>query len=122
MTKLNFLHICETAFLAKENNNLSIINIFDQIKTQGFPAIHPRFMVVVNLTLEVSGMHTFSLTIVKDFKKIVELNSPYNRTELNMQIIQTFVNFAFPEEGVYSVQVALDGQMIGSKDLTVIKN
>ena len=121
MAKLNFLHICETAFLTKDSNNLNIIGIFDSVNTQGFPAVHPRFVIVANITPEESGKHVVNVSIASGLKKIFEVNLPYDRPEKRIQIIQNFVNFSFPEEGVYNVQVSIDGQILGSSDLTIKK-
>ena len=121
MAKLNFLHICESAFLTKDSNNLNVIGIFDSINTLGFPATHPRFAIVVNITPDTSGSHAINLTIAKDLKNIFEAKMSYDRAEKRIQIIQNFVGLAFPEEGVYRVKVGLDGVELGSSELTLKK-
>jgi len=49
--KLNFIHLCDSAFISAENGNLNLIGIFDTIISANFPAVHPKFSLVVNVGL-----------------------------------------------------------------------
>ncbi|MDD5639389.1 MAG: hypothetical protein PHR47_01100 [Candidatus Pacebacteria bacterium] len=112
LNKLNYLHICENAFLSEGTRNLNIIGIFDTINTKGFPAAQPRFAVVANITASNEDGHKTTLSIEKNGKKIVELNSNFKGKK--QQLIQNFLNFPFPEEGNYDVVIRLDEDLIGS--------
>lgn len=118
MTKLNFLHVCENAFLTEGNKNLNLIGIFDTIFSKGFPTTHPRFSVVVNLSAETSS-HKTILVIKKSDQKLFELNTTFEGNR--HQIIQSFVNFPFPEEGVYLIEINLDGSFLGSTTVNLKK-
>jgi len=119
MSKLNYLHICENAFLSEGNRNLNLIGIFDTINTMGFPAMQPRFAIVANLTADTNTKHKTTLLIKKGDKNLFELN--VNFEGVKHQIIQNFLNFPFPEQGSYEVIISLDDITLGSTTITLNK-
>lgn len=119
MSRLNYLHICENAFLSEGNRNLNLIGIFDTINTMGFPATQPRFAIVANLTADTSTKHKTTLLIKRGDKKLFELNMSFDGVK--HQIIQNFLNFPFPEQGNYEVSISLDDTILGSTTITLNK-
>lgn len=111
MAKLNFLVICENAFLAEATRNLNLIGIFDTINASKFPALQPRLAIAVRVTADNEGKHQISILIKKGDKKILENNFEFEG--IRHQIINNFQNFNFPEKGDYVVEVNLDGIVIG---------
>src|SRR3989338_7248419 len=65
--KIDFGHICENVIVA-QNGNLSIINIFNQINADNFPAVHPVLFVVIGANGEV-GEYEVSVKIKKKEEK-----------------------------------------------------
>jgi hypothetical protein len=119
MSKLNFIHICENAFITEGTKSLNLIGIFDGINSPGFPAIHPKFSIVANVDTEVNENHKTTLKIRKDSKVIFSLD--INFVGIKQQIVQNFINFPFPEEGVYVAEVVVDSITIGSTNITLKK-
>lgn len=120
MAKLNFLHICENAFLTDETKNLNLIGIFDTINSSGFPAVHPIFFIVASLSFENDDNHMVSIVIEKDGHKILE-GKKMNVKGKNPRIIQRIVNLKFEKDGVYNIQVLEDEKNIGSTILILNK-
>lgn len=109
MLKIDFLIICENAFITSGSNNLNVIGIFDVINTPGFPAVHPAFTVVAKIINDDSSEHEVSLKIFKE--GLVLFQSPKIKfTDKQYQFINNMVNFQFPEEGKYTVSVQIDGE------------
>lgn len=115
MGKLDFLIICEKAFSTEGSKNLNLIGIFDVIYAAGFPATHPMFSVVYKVTSKAGDKHEANLSIKKGalnlFESIVKFNDP------SFQFIQNFVNVNFPEQGIYNIELSLDGNLVGSVPL-----
>lgn len=60
---IDFAHICENVIVAN-NGNLSIINVFNQISANNFPAVHPVLFVVIGATGN-EGEYEVSIRIEK---------------------------------------------------------
>lgn len=61
--KLNFLHVCDQVLISE--GKASIINIFNEIKTSGFPAIHPKFAIITNVSGK-PGNYTQKMELVSE--------------------------------------------------------
>ncbi|OGD31877.1 hypothetical protein A3C91_00370 [Candidatus Azambacteria bacterium RIFCSPHIGHO2_02_FULL_52_12] len=61
---IEFAHICENVIVAN-NGNLSIVNIFNQISSSNFPAIHPVLFIVVGATGD-EGEYEVNIQIKKE--------------------------------------------------------
>ena len=121
--KLDFIHVCESAFLSKETNNLNIIGIFNNIMSLGTPAVHPKMAIAFGMTVEAGG-HKVAIKILSPSKTVIaELKNDFIQEEgaTNFQSILNFVNFVFPEYGVYKIDVFLDETIIGQTQLDIKK-
>jgi len=118
MAKLNSIIICEEAVLSKETNNLSLINTFDSIRATGFPARHPKFVVVASVIAD-EGSHTERMVIKKGDTEIISAQN--NFTGKSHRWISHFLGTLFPEEGLYEIAYYLDGIFLGSAPLTLNK-
>jgi hypothetical protein len=121
MPRLNFIHVCESAFRTDGNKNLNVIGIFDTISSFGFPAIHPKFTVVANLEADNNGPHKTSLVILRSDtrEKLSEMETSF--VGIRQQIIHTFINFQFPAEGSYLIEISLDNIFLGSATIILRK-
>lgn len=116
MNKLEFIIVCESAFLSQGNLNLNLINIFDSIGTVKFPAVHPKFYVVTSVKTD-QGSHELRLVIKKNNIILAEPKASF--TGEKHRWINMFVNVVFPEPGVYPVELYLDGGLLGNTNLNV---
>lgn len=117
--KLNYIIICENAFLSDITKNLNLINAFDTINANAFPILFPRFSVVVNATTANAGNHEAILDLTKNGTILNQIKMTF--TGEKFQAIQNFIGFKFTEEGQYVFDVKLDGQSIGSTTLLLKK-
>lgn len=117
--KLNYIIICENAFLSDVTKNLNLINTFDTINTNNFPVLFPRFSVVINATTSVAGNHEATLDLVKDGVTLNQIKMTFIGDKF--QAIQNFIAFRFESEGQYIFEAKIDGQKIGSSTLSLKK-
>ena len=116
--KLNFIIVCDNAFVAQGSNFLNIIGIFDRVSAEKFPAVHPRIIVVTNLTGEV-GEYNQIITLKNKLtgEKLAELSGKININVIGQkaQFIGNFFNLVFPSAGEYIFEVSINNQI---QDLT----
>jgi hypothetical protein len=109
--KLNFVIVCDNAFIAQGTNSLNIIGIFDRINTQKFPAVHPRLVIVTNISGE-PGEY-IQLIVIKNKitgNKIAELSGKLiiNKEGQKAQFLGNFFNLVFPLSGEYIVEAYIN--------------
>lgn len=114
--RLKNLQICEQVIVASDGR-ASIINIFSGINTKSFPAIHPRFCVLVSIKGP-TGRYKESIEIVSpDEKTIVKVDGDAEiKGEGGNNFIGNFINTLFNTEGKYWIKVMVDGILLTSKD------
>ncbi len=118
--KVNFIHVCDTAFLST-SGNLNIIGIFESIFAPNLPVIHPRITIVANIEGEI-GPHDFGVKIIdKQGKVINELRGNFVLDRLNRKfgIISAINSIRFEKEGVYSIELIIDSAKIGETEFEV---
>lgn len=125
--KLNFVHLCDMAFLSQEGK-ANIIGIFKIIFANNFPTSHPKFSVITSLDFSDSiGKHKEYLEIVRgddDNEKIgPQISFDFNVSEKNQEInlIADIVNVVFEKPGKYFVKILVDGNEVGKSAFDVIK-
>ena len=109
--KLNFVILCDNAFVAQGTNTLNIIGIFDKIGATKFPAIHSRFVVVTNVSGDPGDYK--QMIVIKDKEtngKIAELPGDLKIKESGQkaQFIGNFLNIRFLVPGEYIVEVYIN--------------
>lgn len=126
MPKLNFIHICEKAFFSKENGNLTLIEIFENILSEKFPASH-TFSVVISIDTVETGTepHTGELIFKKDGKQFEQQTDRFDTgkegRKSRYRWIHNFENFIFLEEGKYTIEVHFDREFLGSTEINLLK-
>lgn len=113
-TTIDFAHICESVIVA-QNGNLSIINIFNQIKSSSFPAVHPNLTVVIGATGE-EGEYEVNIQIKKKGEeKPVNSQLLPNKMKIPKSPAQgrLFINFSplvIESAGNYEIIISIAGQ------------
>lgn len=118
--KLNFIHVCETAFIS-QSGNLNIIEIFEGIFASKFPAIHPKLTVVASVE-GVKGRHEFEIKILGSAaNKIASVRGGFvlNDTKSKFGIITAFNGIKFEKEDIYKVQIFVDSKNLGETPFEV---
>jgi len=119
-TTTHFILTCERAFLTASTNNLNIINIFSVLNTQKFPFSFPQFALVVNFDVDEPGAHTLETRIIGPDKGMLATSRfPLQSSGENLQVIANFENLRFSAPGIHTLDVFLDGQPLGSRQLKV---
>lgn len=121
--KFNFAIICDNAFLDKQNR-LNIVQSFNTINAEEFPAIHQRLTVVTNYIAEAKDLNKKKEQTVAIFDpenhKIIDntIVTETNTTTGNeVQFISYFLNIPLKTEGTYTVKVYLDQDKKPVKEL-----
>ncbi len=117
---LQFIVVCDQAFLAAGSNNLNIIGIFSQINAAKFPFAYPHFALVVNFDAAKAGRHVLHTSVVDPAgNEIAHTDLPVTVAAGNMQVIANFENLQFAAPGEYILQVMIDGQPLGRRAIRI---
>lgn len=112
MARLDFLHICNDAFLTAGTNSLNVIGIFDRITAQKLPVGIPKLSLAMGITA-LDGPHDILIVLKKDLKELGRVQGSYQGP--NHQHIHHFIGLGFPEAGEYIFEVSVDGELLGTK-------
>ena len=113
--------LCDAA--TNTHEKLNILGTFDTIYSPKFPAVHPQCAVAIRMSFNKSeeGSHKVKLQFVDEDGKPfiqpiempVEVVVPEDSIFLSRNFIVNFQNLKFEKEGLYSVDIALDGRREG---------
>ena len=119
--------LCDAA--TDNNGKLNILGTFDTIYTSQLPATHPQCSIAVRMTYNKveDGTHTVKLNFVdEDGKSVmppieipVEVAVPDETIFLSRNFIVNIQKLKFDKEGLYSIDIAVDGRQEGSIPLLV---
>lgn len=114
--QLNYFHICDQVIIAQDSNNVSLINIFNEIQTSGLPAIHPRFSILSN-TAGPKGSYIQEIEVIgPDGASLAKISGEANYSGIGPNnFIANFVNFVFPQAGEYIFRVKVGGGILSEK-------
>lgn len=116
MARLEFLHVCNDAFLTEGSHSLNVIGIFDRISAQKLPVVIPKLALAMGITA-LDGPHEIRIMMKKDAKELGTVQGKY--TGPSHQHIHHFVGLGLQEPGEYVFEVSVDGELLGTKRLTV---
>ena len=111
---IEFAHICENVIVAN-NGNLSIVNIFNQISSSNFPAIHPVLFIVVGATGD-EGEYEVNIQIKKggDEKPIttqtLSKKMKIPKSPAQGRLFVKFSPLVLESVGSYKIIVSIAGQ------------
>jgi uncharacterized membrane protein len=120
--------LCDAA--TDNSGKLNILGTFDTIFTSQLPAVHPQCSIALRLMFEKAeeGRHEVRLNFVdEDGKPLtkdpivqpVDVQVPDETIFLSRNFIVNIQNLRFEKEGLYSINIALDGREEGSIPLLV---
>ena len=119
--------LCDAA--TDDNGKLNLLGAFDTIYTQQLPAVHPQCSIALRMTFNKveEGNHKVKLNFVdEDGKSVmppiempVEVTVPDETIFLSRNFIVNIQKLKFEKEGLYSIDIAVDGRQEGSIPLLV---
>jgi len=110
--------------VTEDNQKKGIIGTFTQFTVRQVPAALPPWFIYAAVT-NLAGEHTFSLNLLFDRSQQVifsaggkvSVDDPRRVVELVIQV----PNVVFPEEGTYNISFHIDGDLIATRVLDVVK-
>ena len=119
--------LCDAA--TDNNGKLNLLGAFDTIFTSQLPAIHPQCSIALRMTFNKveEGHHKAKLNFVdEDGKSVmppiempVDVQVPEETIFLSRNFIVNIQKLKFEKEGLYSIDIAVDGRQEGSIPLLV---
>jgi len=119
--------LCDAA--TDNNGKLNILGTFDTIYTSQLPAVHPQCSIAIRMTFGKveEGQHKVKLNFVdEDGKPVLDLPLipidvmvPEETIFLSRNFIVNIQKLKFEKEGLYSIDIAVDGRQEGSIPLLV---
>ena len=110
--------------ITEDNQKKGIIGTFTQFTVRQVPAALAPWFIYAAVT-NIAGEHTFSLNLLFDRSQQVifsaggkvSVDDPRRVVELVIQV----PNVVFPDEGTYNISYHIDGDLIATRILDVIK-
>ena len=119
--------LCDAA--TDNNGKLNLLGTFDTIFTSQLPAIHPQCSIALRMTFNKveEGHHKVKLNFVdEDGRSVmppiempVDVQVPDETIFLSRNFIVNIQKLKFEKEGLYSIDIAVDGRQEGSVPLLV---
>jgi hypothetical protein len=119
--------LCDAA--TDNSGKLNILGTFDTIYTSQLPAIHPQCSIAIRMTFNKSeeGSHKVKLNFVdEDGKSVmppieipIDVQVPDETIFLSRNFIVNIQKLKFDKEGLYSIDVAVNGRQEGNIPLLV---
>jgi hypothetical protein len=119
--------LCDAA--TDYNGKLNLLGTFDTIYAPEMPAQHPQCSVAIRIAFDrvEEGPHTLNLNFVdEDGQPImqsmqfpVEAAFPGDATFVSRSLVVNFLQLNFAKEGLYSVDLSVDGRALSSIPLAV---
>jgi len=114
--------------ITEDNQKKGIIGTFSRFHSPEFPVSFPPWFIYGAVTNITPGKHPLGLTITnRDTQQVIvtingelESKSPGNPDDV-IELILPIMNAVFPKDGKYDVAVVMDGDIIGSRILKIIK-
>lgn len=124
--EVKYSFVCDCANIDTQGK-LNVLGIFNNIYMREFPGVYGNFMYVAALEFSRSetGDHNFRLCFI-DYDGNDVLPPQDGRIEVNnaksiANIIIKIGNVQFPKEGIYRIDLALDGRLATSVLINLIK-
>jgi len=119
--------LCDAA--TDNSGKLNILGTFDTIYTSQLPAVHPQCSIALRMTFNKveEGTHTVKLNFVdEDGKSVmppieipIDVAVPDETIFLSRNFIVNIQKLKFDKEGLYSIDIAVDGRQEGCIPLLV---
>src|SRR3989338_2259175 len=113
--KTNFIFVCDNAQITETASTLDARGIFDSINASGFPAMHPKIDIVLNVEIppaEQNILHRERFEISQGDQPIGSGDLQFTPTNRRHQFIHHVQNIILPAEGQCDVRVFIDGTLV----------
>jgi hypothetical protein len=123
--------ICD--FAADYNGKLVISGTFDTLAARALPVVHPACALAMRFcfTQEDVGRHKFSINIINEdgesldaqnmpIEPEFEVQLPANVPFLTRNMVMNLQGMRFPKDGIYSVDIGCDGELLVRLPLRVV--
>lgn len=117
---IHFAHICDTAFLSKDNK-LNIIGVFENIYANKFPFHFPRLTVVFNLSAPTGNLPIEIRLMKKGAEKpVLQMQGNIKvTTQKALNVIMDFQNIRFEDQREYNVEILLKNTVMQTLSFSV---
>jgi hypothetical protein len=125
--KLLYTLLCDNAFLSIDRK-VNIIGVFETINAQKFPVTHPKFVIVGSIAPSKKEFK-MSLNIIDKKTKTAILGDMHERDVKlpegkgqSFNFIVEVINTNFAHPGEYTVEIKIDGKILGEIPLRLVEN
>ncbi|MDE0834911.1 MAG: hypothetical protein OSA84_01005 [Akkermansiaceae bacterium] len=121
-------------FAADYNGKLVISGTFDSLAARALPVVHPACSLAMRFcfTQEDIGKHKLSINIINEDGESLDPNNmpiepefdvklPPNTPFLTRNIVMNLQGLRFPNDGIYSIDIGCDGELLMRVPLRVVK-
>lgn len=120
--------------LVDQMGKMSVLGIFDILGAGQFPVAHPQLFVALRLScrpIEFGTKHQITVrlqdedgqVVIPEFRAEVQVPAPVvqNATSSFLQMVMGFSGIVFQKAGVFSFEIAIDGNHRHSLPLSVVQ-
>lgn len=121
-------------FAADYNGKLVISGTFDTLAARALPVVHPACALALRFcfTPEDEGRHKLSINIINEdgesldpnnmpIKPEFDVHLPNAMPFLTRNIVMNLQGLRFPADGIYSIDIGCDGEILMRLPLRVVK-
>ncbi|MFP6880550.1 MAG: hypothetical protein VCA34_06355 [Roseibacillus sp.] len=121
-------------FAADYNGKMVISGTFDALAAKAIPVVHPHCALAMRICLlpEDTGNHTMTINIIDEDGNSIDKNKMPIKAEMPVQVpdevpfltrnlVLNFQGLRFPSAGVYSVDIALDGELVMRLPMRIVQ-
>jgi Family of unknown function (DUF6941) len=110
--------------ITEDNQKKGIIGTFTQFTVRQVPAALPPWFIYAAVT-NLAGEHSFSLNLLFDRSQQVIFSAggkvSVDDARRVVELVIQVPNVVFPEEGTYNISFHIDGDLISTRILDVVK-
>lgn len=120
--------LCDSAM--DYNSKLCVLGTFDTIGSRNVPIVHPQCALALRICFRTvdEGKHKLSIRMVDEdgqdkmqaLEANIEIRVPEGAEFLTRNMILNFQPLRFEKAGMYSFEIAMDGEALASVPLRVI--
>ena len=121
-------------FAADYNGKLVVSGTFDTLAARSLPVVHPACALALRFcfTQEDAGRHQLSINIIDEdgvsldpanmpIKPEFDVQLPKNAPFLTRNLVMNLQGLRFPEDGIYSIDIGCDGEILVRLPLRVVQ-
>lgn len=110
--------------ITENNGKKGIIGTFNRFQSPKFPVVFPPWAIYAALT-NLGGVHQFELKLINNDtgQDLMPIKGEFRAEKLNdvVELVYNIGGVAFPEDGTYTLTLRIDQEMVGTRQLLVVK-